>query len=238
MDHLQSNPIEVPNTIAKRYDVLLRLLLVGDTGVGKTCLICRYATDVFNVNHITTIGVDFKMKTTQIEGKTVKMQIWDTAGQERFEAITKQFYRRAQGVVLVFDICSRSSFESLAKWLLFVRQFSQPDTVVLVLGNKSDRGERRQVPTTAALQFARENNLKYYETSAKSPHNLDEPFLELCQQILRNQESDHCSLLDTSASKLVDLSKSAVSRQDSADTQMEKGQPGEHPTRGWCCGVL
>eukprot|EP00916_Digyalum_oweni_P019565 GHVL01032572.1.p1 GENE.GHVL01032572.1~~GHVL01032572.1.p1 ORF type:complete len:226 (+),score=22.11 GHVL01032572.1:274-951(+) len=225
--------------MSKRYDILLRLLLVGDTGVGKTCLICRYAQDEFNDNHITTIGVDFKMKTKEINDKTVKLQIWDTAGQERFESITKQFYRRAQGVVLVFDICSRSSFESLAKWLLFVKQFSQHDTCVIMLGNKCDREDQRQVPKAVAQKFADENNLRYYETSAKHPENLDQPFLELSKQILDEQTADSEHDHSTSSSHLVDLSKSSnMSQQDSAEIQMEKGEPELHGRKGWCCSIL
>ncbi|XP_052271933.1 ras-related protein Rab-15-like [Dreissena polymorpha] len=93
--------------ISKRYDHLLRLFLVGETGVGKTCLLCRFSSDDFNSSHISTIGIDFKTKMIDIDGQTVKVQVWDTAGQERFGAITKQFYRRAQGILLVFDVSSR-----------------------------------------------------------------------------------------------------------------------------------
>ncbi|CAG2204471.1 RAB15 [Mytilus edulis] len=140
--------------MSKRYDLLLRLLLVGETGVGKTCLLCKYINQDFISAHISTIGIDFKMKTLQINDRVVKVQIWDTAGQERFESITKQFYRRAQGVLLVYDMSSRSSFEAIPKWLAHVEQFCKEDVSVMLLGNKCDREDRRQVTTKEASQVS------------------------------------------------------------------------------------
>ncbi|CAG5136021.1 unnamed protein product [Candidula unifasciata] len=173
--------------MAKRYDTLLRLLLVGDTGVGKTCLICQYASNEFHESHLTTIGVDFKMKVIDLDGRKVKVQIWDTAGQERFEAITKQSFTRAQGCILVYDICSRSSFESLGKWILFVRRYAKEDTAVILIGNKSDLEDKRQVSRATAQQFADQNNLRYYEASAKNLESLKQPFEDLCHDIVRGK---------------------------------------------------
>uniref|UniRef100_A0A671M6J5 small monomeric GTPase n=1 Tax=Sinocyclocheilus anshuiensis TaxID=1608454 RepID=A0A671M6J5_9TELE len=102
--------------MAKQYDVLFRLLLLGDSGVGKTCLLCRFTDNEFHPSHISTIGVDFKMKTLEIDGIKVRIQIWDTAGQERYQTITKQYYRRAQGIFLVYDITSERSFQHIMKW--------------------------------------------------------------------------------------------------------------------------
>uniref|UniRef100_A0AAY5L752 small monomeric GTPase n=1 Tax=Esox lucius TaxID=8010 RepID=A0AAY5L752_ESOLU len=102
--------------MAKQYDVLFRLLLLGDSGVGKTCLLCRFTDNEFHPSHISTIGVDFKMKTLEIDGIKVRIQIWDTAGQERYQTITKQYYRRAQGMFLVYDITSERSFQHIMKW--------------------------------------------------------------------------------------------------------------------------
>lgn len=181
--------VTIGMSISKRYDVLLRLLLVGETGVGKTCLLCRYINNEFISAHISTIGIDFKMKTLQIGERIVKVQIWDTAGQERFESITKQFYRRAQGVLLVYDISSRSSFEAIPKWLQYVRQFCKEDVSVMLLGNKCDREDRRQVTYREANQFANENRIMFRETSAKNSSNLELAFLDVCTDIIDTQES-------------------------------------------------
>ncbi|CAM9485139.1 unnamed protein product, partial [Bubo scandiacus] len=102
--------------MAKQYDVLFRLLLLGDSGVGKTCLLCRFTDNQFHPAHISTIGVDFKMKTIEVDGIKVRIQIWDTAGQERYQTITKQYYRRAQGIFLVYDISSERSYQHIVKW--------------------------------------------------------------------------------------------------------------------------
>ncbi|VDH99442.1 Ras-related protein Rab-15 [Mytilus galloprovincialis] len=174
--------------MSKRYDLLLRLLLVGETGVGKTCLLCKYINQDFISAHISTIGIDFKMKTLQINDRVVKVQIWDTAGQERFESITKQFYRRAQGVLLVYDMSSRSSFEAIPKWLAHVEQFCKEDVSVMLLGNKCDREDRRQVTTKEASQFAKEHGIMFSETSAKSSSNLEKAFLDMCTDIIESQE--------------------------------------------------
>lgn len=172
--------------ISKRYDHLIRLLLVGETGVGKTCLLCRFTSGDYVESHISTIGIDFKMKTIELEGQTVKVQIWDTAGQERFEAITKQFYRRAQGVMLVFDICNKSSFEAMPRWLNYVKQFSTDRVSVTLIGNKSDCHDKRQVSVVEAQQFADKNEINFYEVSARDRNNLEKPFLDMCREVLHH----------------------------------------------------
>ncbi|XP_059149513.1 ras-related protein Rab-13-like [Physella acuta] len=201
--------------MAKRYDTLLRLMLVGDTGVGKTCLINQYAFNEFLENHTTTVGVDFRMKVINLDGKNVKLQIWDTAGQERFEAITKQYYSRAQGCILVYDICSRSSFESLAKWLIYVKQYAKDSTSVVVVGNKSDLSMKRQVPTATAKQFADENNIRFYETSAKDALSLIKPFEDICRDILRAGNEPPLSPAITTSK--IDLTASVNNSQEKRD---------------------
>ncbi|BFZ07263.1 hypothetical protein BsWGS_10302 [Bradybaena similaris] len=200
--------------MAKRYDTLLRLLLVGDTGVGKTCLICQYACNEFHESHLTTIGVDFKMKVIDLDGRKVKVQIWDTAGQERFEAITKQSFTRAQGCVLVYDICSRTSFEALGKWMLFVKRYAKEDTVVILIGNKCDLEERRQVSRNTAQQFADQNNLRYYETSAKNLESLKQPFEDICHEIVRGK-----SRTPSTDSENIDLTASSPASTKTVQTE-------------------
>lgn len=224
--------------ISKRYDHLLRLLLIGETGVGKTCLLCRFATDDFVESHISTIGIDFKMKTMDLDGQVVKVQIWDTAGQERFEAITKQFYRRAQGILLVFDICSRKSYEAIPKWLQHVKQFCKENVVVTLIGNKSDKVDVRQVPFIEAQTFADENNINFFEVSARNRNNIEKPFRDMCRDILTvvekegEPEKENTSILiDTP----VQTDTQNASQTDSQS--QETSGPVSENTGNWCCSI-
>ncbi|KAL4237855.1 Ras-related protein Rab-15 [Mactra antiquata] len=226
--------------ISKRYDHLLRLLLVGETGVGKTCILCRFASGDFVESHISTIGIDFKMKTIDIEGKTVKTQIWDTAGQERFEAITKQFYRRAQGILLVFDICSRKSYEAIPKWLDHVRQFCKENVVITLIGNKSDRIEQRQVPYVEAQMFADENSINYFEVSARNRNNVDKPFMDMCRDILTVVENEGepdkentSVLIDTPAQ----TDANNVSLSTSTNEEPASPLSANENQGNWCCTI-
>ncbi|KAM6067953.1 ras-related protein Rab-15 isoform 3-T3 [Theristicus caerulescens] len=124
--------------MAKQYDVLFRLLLLGDSGVGKTCLLCRFTDNQFHPAHISTIGVDFKMKTIEVDGIKVRIQIWDTAGQERYQTITKQYYRRAQGIFLVYDIGSERSYQHIVKWASDVDEYAPDGVQKILIGNKAD----------------------------------------------------------------------------------------------------
>ncbi|XP_052769372.1 ras-related protein Rab-13-like [Mya arenaria] len=225
--------------ISKRYDHLLRLLLVGETGVGKTCLLCRYASDDFVSSHISTIGIDFKMKMIDVDGKTVKVQIWDTAGQERFEAITKQFYRRAQGILLVFDISSRKSYESVPRWLQLVNENCKENTVVTLIGNKSDKADTRQVPFMEAQTFADQHNINFYEVSAKNRNNVDKPFQDMCRSILQQEDQ---SPEQENTSITIDTNTPAASSQGSGEQDPALGPgvtgEGEGSQQGnWCCSI-
>ncbi|XP_021440455.1 ras-related protein Rab-15 isoform X5 [Oncorhynchus mykiss] len=160
--------------MAKQYDVLLRLLVLGDSGVGKTCLLCRFTDNEFNSSHISTIGVDFKMRTLEVDGIKVRVQIWDTAGQERYQTITKQYYRRAQGIILVYDITSSSSFQHILKWASDVDEFA-PDKVQRVLvGNKADEEQMRKVPKEQGSKLAKTYGMEFFETSACTNCNINE----------------------------------------------------------------
>ncbi|XP_012369872.1 ras-related protein Rab-13 [Octodon degus] len=124
--------------MAKAYDHLFKLLLIGDSGVGKTCLIIRFAEDNFNSTYISTIGIDFKIRTVDIEGKKIKLQVWDTAGQERFKTITTAYYRGAMGIILVYDITDEKSFENIQTWMKSIRENASAGVERLLLGNKCD----------------------------------------------------------------------------------------------------
>ena len=157
----------------KQYDFLYKILYVGDACTGKSSLILRATDDAFSESYITTIGVDFKVQTLNIDGKVVKLQIWDTAGQERFKAITMAYYKGASLIVLVFDTTNLESFENLRKWHQDVQNYSVEGVKLLVVGNKTDLGDKRTVPCDTAVRFAEEIGAGYLEASAQNKFNVN-----------------------------------------------------------------
>ncbi|KAM8807391.1 ras-related protein Rab-15 [Eudromia elegans] len=180
--------------MAKQYDVLFRLLLLGDSGVGKTCLLCRFTDNEFHPAHISTIGVDFKMKTIEVDGVKVRIQIWDTAGQERYQTITKQYYRRAQGIFLVYDIGSERSYQHVMKWASDVDEYAPDGVQKILIGNKADEEHKRQVAKEQGLQLAREYGMDFYETSACSNLNIKESFTRLTELVLQAHRKELAGL--------------------------------------------
>ncbi|CAH8610116.1 unnamed protein product [Dicrocoelium dendriticum] len=169
----------------KNYDALYKLLLIGDSGVGKTCLLFRYVDDTFSLSFISTIGIDFKIKTTDVAGKRIKLQIWDTAGQERFQTITASYYRGARGIMLVYDITSRKTFDSVSRWMENIRSLASTDVEKLVVANKCDMEDRRAVSFEEATRMCNEYQVPLIETSAKTGHNVDQAFEKLTLAILQ-----------------------------------------------------
>ena len=162
---------------SRAYDMIMKLLLVGDSGVGKSCLLLRFVEDKFNPSFITTIGIDFKIRTIESKGKKIKLQVWDTAGQERFRTITTAYYRGAMGIVLIYDVTDLRSFENVETWYQTVTQHE--DAQIFLVGNKCDDDSSRQVSTEEGQQLAAKLNVPFLEASAKSNHNVDSIFYEL-----------------------------------------------------------
>lgn len=165
------------------YDYLFKLLVIGDSGVGKSCLLLRFADDVFTESYISTIGVDFKIRTLELDGRVIKLQIWDTAGQERFRTITSSYYRGAHGIIVVFDLTDSESFQNVTAWLHEIDRYASAGVNKLLVGNKSDLTAKRQVTYEQAKEFADSQNMEYLETSAKMSSNVDRAFLAIAQQI-------------------------------------------------------
>lgn len=167
-------------------DALLKLIIIGDTNTGKSCLLRYFLEKKFRkstqANH--TIGVEFGSKLITVRGKQVKLQIWDTAGQERFRAVTRSYYRGAIGCLLVYDITSRESFNHVVSWLTEARSLARSDISLVVVGNKADLGAHREVSTLEASRFAQENELLYMETSAKTGESVEEAFLKVASTIM------------------------------------------------------
>lgn len=169
----------------EEYDYLFKVVLIGDSGVGKSNLLSRFTRNEFNLESKSTIGVEFATKSINVDSKVVKAQIWDTAGQERYRAITSAYYRGAVGALLVYDISKHITFENVERWLKELRDHAEPNIVVMLVGNKSDLRHRRTVPTEEAMAFAENNSLAFIETSALDSTGVEEAFRQILTEIYR-----------------------------------------------------
>eukprot|EP00271_Cylindrocystis_brebissonii_P010397 TRINITY_DN26577_c0_g1_i1.p1 TRINITY_DN26577_c0_g1~~TRINITY_DN26577_c0_g1_i1.p1 ORF type:complete len:217 (-),score=37.14 TRINITY_DN26577_c0_g1_i1:1258-1908(-) len=171
------------------YAYLFKYIIIGDTGVGKSCLLLQFTDKRFQPVHDLTIGVEFGARMITIDGKPIKLQIWDTAGQESFRSITRSYYRGAAGALLVYDITRRETFNHLTSWLEDARQHANSNMTIMLIGNKSDLAHRRAVSTQEGEQFAKENGLVFMETSAKTAHNVEDAFISTAAKIYQKIES-------------------------------------------------
>eukprot|EP01147_Barroeca_monosierra_P008036 gene8036-10067_t len=173
----------------KAYDYLFKLLLIGESGVGKTCLLFRFSDDAFNASFISTIGIDFKIRTIELEDKKIKLQIWDTAGQERFRTITTAYYRGAMGIMIVYDITSAKSFENVKNWIKNIEENASEDVELMLLGNKCDMEDSRVVSKEQGEKLALEYGIPFMETSAKANINVEDAFFQLAKNIKKKMDN-------------------------------------------------
>ncbi|KAK3398171.1 ras family-domain-containing protein [Sordaria brevicollis] len=176
----------------RNYDFLIKLLLIGDSGVGKSCCLLRFSEDSFTPSFITTIGIDFKIRTIELDGKRVKLQIWDTAGQERFRTITTAYYRGAMGILLVYDVTDERSFNNIRTWFANVEQHATEGVNKILIGNKCDWEEKRAVSKEQGQALADELGIPFLEVSAKANINIEEAFFSLANDIKKR-------IIDTSS---------------------------------------
>lgn len=165
------------------YAYLFKYIIIGDTGVGKSCLLLQFTDKRFQPVHDLTIGVEFGARMINIDGKQIKLQIWDTAGQESFRSITRSYYRGAAGALLVYDITRRETFEHLTTWLDDAKAHSSSQMVIMLIGNKCDLDAKREVKYEEGEAFAKEHGLVFMETSAKTAQNVEEAFINTAKEI-------------------------------------------------------
>jgi small GTP-binding protein len=166
-------------------DIVYKVLLLGDSTVGKTCFLLRYCDKTFQDAHLSTIGLDYRLKSMTLKNKkNIKLQIWDTAGQDRFRAITKNYYKGANGIILIYDVTNLQTFENVKNWITQIREEANKNVVIFLAGNKADLPEEsRAVQKEDGQKMAEEYNIPFQETSAKEGINVNETFQELVEKI-------------------------------------------------------
>uniref|UniRef100_A0A7S3J9M8 Ras-related protein Rab-1 n=1 Tax=Euplotes harpa TaxID=151035 RepID=A0A7S3J9M8_9SPIT len=168
---------------APDYEFLFKLLLIGNSGVGKSCILMRYADNSFTENFFNTIGVDFKIKTITLNDQIIKMQIWDTAGQDRFRTLTSSYYRGAHGIIIVYDVTSKDSFDNVRQWMQEIEKFASENVNKLLVGNKSDLEEQREVSYDEGVELAKKYDIPFLEVSAKNAIHVDDTFTTMASEI-------------------------------------------------------
>ena len=167
-----------------KYDFQAKILTIGESGVGKTCIISRFTKDEFSLNHLATIAIDFKLKRIQTKDKTIKLQIWDTAGQERFNTLTTGFFKGSDGIILVYSVIDQNSFDCVSKWMTQIRNLSPSDVKVILVGNKSDCHSERIITKDQGIAVAEQYNIPFFESSAKTGENVKEIFEKMSDLVL------------------------------------------------------
>ena len=172
----------------KDYDYMFKIVLIGDSNVGKSCLLIRFADDWFTENYITTIGVDFRFRTLTVNKNTVKLQIWDTAGQERYRTITNAYYRGSDGILLWVDATNKKSLDNIPEWIAEIGKYTDEDVLKILLVNKSDLEGKIEITDDDLKKFSKMHSIPYIWTSAKSGLNVDDSFLKLTQSLIEKRE--------------------------------------------------
>ena len=172
----------------KQIDELFKIVLIGDSGVGKSCILLRFADDTFTENFYTTIGVDFRFKCLIYKGKKIKLQIWDTAGQERFKTVTSAYYRGADGILIVYDQTDKNSFDHLNDWLDDILKYTTDEPIKLIIGNKDDLNEQKVISDDDIRNFSNRSNIEIVKTSAKSSFQVNYAFEKLTQKLINSRE--------------------------------------------------
>jgi len=206
------------------FDYLFKVVLIGDSGVGKSNLLSRFTRNEFNLETKSTIGVEFATRSLTVDTKTLKAQIWDTAGQERYRAITAAYYRGAVGALLVYDIAKHATYVNVTRWLKELRDHADSNIVIMLVGNKSDLKHLRAVPTEEAKAFAAENGLSFIETSALDASNVESAFQTILTDIYHIVSA---KALEQSSDPIKPSSGDTLTVSPSVDTSAKAG--------GGCC---
>mmetsp|Transcript_18810 Transcript_18810/g.23129 ORF Transcript_18810/g.23129 Transcript_18810/m.23129 type:complete len:290 (-) Transcript_18810:93-962(-) len=177
--------------LANDYQHLFKFIIIGDEAVGKTCLLLQFTDKRYRTTHQVTVGVEFGSRTVELGGSRIKLQCWDTAGQDRFRSIIRSYYRGAAGMLLVYDISQRDSFDHILQWLKEAKDNADPELVITLVGNKADKAAERKVSYDEGYQLARRQGLLFLETSAVTGQGVDEAFLSTARHVLAKEVKKH-----------------------------------------------
>ena len=189
------------------YDFLYKMILIGDSGVGKSNILLKYLKNEFQQNTKATVGVEFGTKTVEIDNKKIKVQIWDTAGQERYRSITSAYYKGAKGAFIVYDITRKGSFENIDKWIEDLKSNGDKNVSIMLIGNKSDLADKREVQTDEGIKKSEESKVAFLETSALNGENVAKAFEQIIEQNYQNNCSNDDEDVDFEIDKGVNLSE-------------------------------
>ena len=199
------------------YDRIVQILIIGDSSVGKTSLITRYTNGTFKEEYLATVGLDYYSKNQEFNGQTIQIKLWDTAGQERYKALTQNYFRNAEGVLLAFDVTNEESFNNLKDWISSIKINMEAKNIFLpliIIGNKIDMENDREISKENAENFAKRNNYKYFETSAKTGEGIDEAIKELVNLVLNQNQIDE---------QKIEARKSAALKENDINEGKKKG---------------
>ena len=187
-------------------DYIFKIVLIGDTSVGKSCLLTRFADDQFTDNYVTTIGVDFRFKTMIVMDKIVKVQVWDTAGQERYRSITNAYYRGAEGILIVFDLTNKESFKNIENWINEVTVFTGSDVIFMCLGNKSDL--KKEISKNSIEDFKKKSKLEIFNVSAKTGDGVEDAFTHIIELLIKkNMDKKGTNAINLNSNKDNNINK-------------------------------
>ncbi|GER48693.1 RAB GTPase homolog A3 [Striga asiatica] len=210
----------------ERVEYVFKVVVIGDSAVGKTQLLSRFAKNEFCLDSKSTIGVEFQTRTLKINNKVIKAQIWDTAGQERYRAVTSAYYRGALGAMIVYDVTKRATFDHVARWVEELRAHADNSIVIMLVGNKADLADSRAVPTEDAIEFAENQGLYFFEASALSGENVGPAFFKLLEEIhgvVSRKALDSSNVVKPDRGNLVNGMKiDAISGADFEVSEMKK----------------
>ena len=215
----------------ENYDYIMKLILLGDSSVGKTNILTKYLKNFFDPDSKATVGVEFGTKSVEIEGKKIKVQIWDTAGEERYKSITSTYYRGAKGAFIVYDITRKITFESIDKWIGDLKNNGDENIIIYLVGNKNDLNDKREVDKNEAMNKAEKYNIAFMETSALSGDNIQKIFQDLIEKVYVNFFRNSKANKEKEINKGIELNKNNKENDNKTTDNNERKQKTERK----CC---